>query len=273
MQESIFRSCSVLNGRVQRVMLSWTNTHGSPLTKFYSGGERLKLSSGSRWMAGPPSSTVAVPLRSLLGKRLAENTATRRYKHPRASTVFTWMRALAINSLSARSATEGGGMSRGATNSPHENPSCSRQSSKASAEVTHCYARGTLAFLIKWNCIGTRRAFKPRFQPHPHIGAPTPHPVPPLPPPSSHLPLSSGQEWCNSCNFMIHWMQLLDPSVHRASFVCGICMMCAESAPPPTVPLFTCAVSQPHRVLMCGYVINFHCTFKKILDLPWNLTC
>lgn len=42
------------------------------------------------------------------------------------------------------------------------NSSCGRLSEKARAEVTHCYAHSAPWFLIKWNCIGTRCAFKPR---------------------------------------------------------------------------------------------------------------
>lgn len=39
---------------------------------------------------------------------------------------------------------------------------------------------------------------------------------------SRSLP-SLGQEWRNCCNFMIQWMQLLDLSVCRTSFIWDIC--------------------------------------------------
>lgn len=144
-----------------------------------------------------------------------------RCKHPCVSNIFIQMRAMAINQASGLEVKIS---QRNKVNSPM-NPACDRLSVKASAEVTHCYAHSAPWFLIKWNCIGTRCAFKPR-----------PNSIP------SPLPLSSGQEWCNSCNFMIHWMQLLDLSVFWPSF-CLWCMQCADSAP---VRVFTYSVSLPH---------------------------
>ncbi len=115
------------------------------------------------------------------------------------------------------------------------NSSCGRLSVKARAEVTHCYAHCAPWFLIKWNCIGTRCAFKPR---------PNRIPSPP--------PLLSGQEWCNSGNFMIHWMQLLDLSVFWASFVCDVCSVQTQ----PLLRLFTYSVSLPHTGTISHMVMH-----------------
>lgn len=126
-------------------------------------------------------------------------------KHSCVSTMFMQMMVLAINRVPGQGVE--GKISRRTINSPMK---LLMQQTLVEGQLRGDALLCTQHtwFLIKWNCIRTRRAFKRRPN---HISSPA--------------PLSLGQEWRNSCNFRIHWMQLADLSVYGASFVDDVCRL------------------------------------------------